>query len=67
MLTSVGLGDEAHRCRLYTTSEAPRRVRAGSSTMSVVMSVRGCTSGEVEAGCAWNTAGECADGGCEVD
>lgn len=67
MLTNVGPRDKAHRGRLYATSEAPRRVRARSSTMSMVMRVRGRTSGEVEAGCAGKAAGEGADGGREVD
>lgn len=67
MLTNVGPGDKAHRGRLHASSEAPRRVRARSGTMSVVMYVRGCTSGEVEPGCAGEATGEGADGGGEVE
>lgn len=66
MLTNVGPGDKAHRGRLYATSEAPRRVRARSSIMSVIMPVHGRTGGEVEPGCAGEAAGEGADGGGEV-
>lgn len=66
-LTGVGPGDEAERGRLYSASEALGRVRAGSNTMSVVMSVRGGTRCEVEAGCAGTATGKGADCRRDVD